>query len=895
MTRGGSGARSILRRLRIGFLPVLGQALGLAVLVAVLAASLVSVPLMTGSAEEGAWVRERARHAEAAIGTTLFSSSVPGNVEPQRGRVLNAADLDDAVVGAATTLGLPRPVSLARLRDPLFTDTPTGPVRIVLTSRTGAEERLDVVAGDVGVLANGRLAELAGVAPGSTVVGVADTDVSTELTVTGVYADPAVPLDPYWGGLENLFIEPPAPDTDDPVFPTVAVFTSREQVLATADEVGEDVVLEWYLPLPPGIDVDEARRTADRLDRLLTDLRTSNEVVVRVTALFGFDRATAQGELRDALGQVDETVTLLRPPVRAVGTGAGAAGLVLVGAWAGQRARRREDELRALLARGHPPHRAAGAALREAVLPTVVGLAAGGAAGWLLVRALGPSPLLPDGTAATALWVLGAAGVAALLTVAAVTALLVVRLDALGGRPGAFAGRIPWLAVTAAVTVATAVPVVTGEADGGGIDLLQLVLPLLATAVVAGAVTAVLPRLAGRGAGRGGGRLRRLPPVPSLALSRVLTGRAAARLVVMTTALSLGLVVYSGALADSVDRTVAAKQAVATGGDVVVPLLRRIGEAGPLPSGTTVVGAGGRAALTTEDRPVDVLVVRPEEFLAVARWDPALAGSPPEELMAALAGHRGGGVPVVVAGTSRYDVGTELAMAFGRVYSMQLEVVATADAFPGQPDRTPVVVADWDRFAEALTAAGRDPEAVLDRQVWARGEAGPLLEELTAARYAFDPDQVRTRAGFAGRPELGASSWAFGYLRAIALAAGLLGLTGVAMHALAQQRRRTVAALLLRRMGMRRRALDAATALETGVLTGLGALVAVAVALPASALLLPLLDPVPALSPAPVLAVPWGSLAAVVTGVLAVTAVTAVLVGRAARADDPGTVLRAAP
>jgi putative ABC transport system permease protein len=887
----GSGARPVLRRLRIGLLPVAAQAAGLAVLVAVLAASLVSVPLMIGSAEEGAWVRERARHAESAISTTLFSSSVPGNVEPMRGRVLNAADLDDAVTAAATELGLPAPVSLARLRDPLFTDTPTGPVRIVLASRTGAEDHLDVVAGEVGVLANSRLAELAGAAPGTTVVGQADTDELAELAVTGVYADPAVPLPAYWGGLENLFIEPPAPDTDDPAFPTVTVFTSRDRVLATADEVGEDVELEWYLPLPRGIDVDEARRTADRLDRLLTALLTSDEVVVRVTALFGFDRASSQSELRDALEQVDETVALLRPPVRAVGTGAGAAGLVLVGAWAGQRARRREDELRSLLARGHPPSRAAGQALREALLPTIAGLAAGGTAGWLLVRALGPSPDLPDAAVPAALGVLAAAGVAALLTVVAVTVLLVVRLDALGGRPGALAGRIPWLAVTAAVTVAVAVPVVTGEADGGGIDLLQLVLPLLATAVVAGAVTAVLPRLAGRG----GPRLRRLSPAPSLALSRVLTGRAAARLVAVTTALALGLIVYSGALADSVERTITAKQAVATGGDVVVPLLRRIGEPGPLPAGTTIVGTGGRATLTTEDRPVDVLVIRPEEFLTVARWDPALAARPPADLTAALRDHRGAGVPVVVVGAERYGVGAELALAYGRVYSMQLEVVATADAFPGQPDRTPMVVADWDRFAQALTAAGRDPGAVLDRQVWAQGEAGPLLEELTAAGYAYDPDQVRTSAGFAARPELGAQSWAFGYLRAIALAAGLLGLTGVAMHALAQQRRRTVASLLLLRMGMGRRALDAATALETGLLTGLGALVAVAVALPASALLLPLLDPVPALSPAPVLTVPWSSLAAVLAGVVAVTAATAVLVGRAARADDPGTVLRAAP
>jgi putative ABC transport system permease protein len=334
---------------------------------------------------------------------------------------------------------------------------------------------------------------------------------------------------------------------------------------------------------------------------------------------------------------------------------------------------------------------------------------------------------------------------------------------------------------------------------------------------------------------------------------------------------------------------------VATGGDVVVPILRRIGEAGPVPAGTTVVGSGGRAVLTSEDRPVDVLVVRPEEVLAVARWDPVLADRPPAELVAALEDHRGDSVPVVMVGAARYEVGTRLAMAFGRVYSMQVEVVASAEAFPGQPDRTPMVVADWDRFAEALTAAGRDPDVVLDRQVWARGPAGPLLEELTAARYAYDPDQVRTREDYAARPELGAQAWSFGYLRAIALAAGVLGLTGVAMHSLAQQRRRTVAALVLRRMGMRRRALDAATALETGLLTGLGALVAVAVAVPASALLLPLLDPVPALSPAPVFAVPWSSVAAVVGGVLLVTAATALLVGRAARADDPGTVMRAAP
>ena len=115
------------------------------------------------------------------------------------------------------------------------------------------------------------------------------------------------------------------------------------------------------------------------------------------------------------------------------------------------------------------------------------------------------------------------------------------------------------------------------------------------------------------------------------------------------------------------------------------------------------------------------------------------------------------------------------------------------------------------------------------------------------------------------------------------------------MHALAQQRRRTVAALLLERMGMRRRSADAATALEIGILSGSAAIVAVAVALPASVLVLELLDPVPTLLPHPLFTVPWGSLAVVLAGVLAVTVGGAWSVGRAARRTVAGEVLRDVP
>jgi putative ABC transport system permease protein len=153
-------------------------------------------------------------------------------------------------------------------------------------------------------------------------------------------------------------------------------------------------------------------------------------------------------------------------------------------------------------------------------------------------------------------------------------------------------------------------------------------------------------------------------------------------------------------------------------------------------------------------------------------------------------------------------------------------------------------------------------------------------------------DDVATADAFAARPELTAQTWALSYLRAIALAAAVLGLAGMALHALSQQRRRTVAALLLSRMGMSRRSADTSAGLEIGLLAGLAATVATAVALPASAVVLRLLDPVPALQPDPLFAVPWGSIALVAAGVVLVTVGSAVLVGRSARRATGGQVMR---
>jgi putative ABC transport system permease protein len=73
---------------------------------------------------------------------------------------------------------------------------------------------------------------------------------------------------------------------------------------------------------------------------------------------------------------------------------------------------------------------------------------------------------------------------------------------------------------------------------------------------------------------------------------------------------------------------------------------------------------------------------------------------------------------------------------------------------------------------------------------------------------------------------------------------------------------------------------------------GAAALVAVLVALPASALLLGGLDTVPDRPPAPLFTIPWGPLVFVLAGVVVVAVGGAMLAGRAARRVVPGDVLR---
>jgi hypothetical protein len=83
-----------------------GQAFGLAVLVAVLAAALVSAPLMVASAEHAAWDQELVRVGQNGIGVTFGPSTLAGRQVSETSRVARIGELDDAVLASVAEAGL---------------------------------------------------------------------------------------------------------------------------------------------------------------------------------------------------------------------------------------------------------------------------------------------------------------------------------------------------------------------------------------------------------------------------------------------------------------------------------------------------------------------------------------------------------------------------------------------------------------------------------------------------------------------------------------------------------------------------------------------------------------------------------------------------------------------
>ena len=265
-------------------------------------------------------------------------------------------------------------------------------------------------------------------------------------------------------------------------------------------------------------------------------------------------------------------------------------------------------------------------------------------------------------------------------------------------------------------------------------------------------------------------------PGAFLAVRRVFAAQGAARLVVVTTALSLGLVVYAerpGRLDQPHDRGQGHRRHRQRR-VVTLPRVRELRR-------RAARGRDGRrhragSTILPGDVAANVLVVQPEQVAGVVRWNDALADQPLEELMAALARlrRRPG------ARDPRRAFAGERARRRRRRADHRLRLLH--DAGRGRRPRRRLPRPDQPRAAAGGRLGplrrrdrGRQPRSRAGARAARSGPAASSAPSSTPSPPPGTPrptEDVTSAAEFATRPELHAQGWSLDYLRAIALAAG---------------------------------------------------------------------------------------------------------------------------
>lgn len=754
--------------------------------------------------------------------------------------------------------------------------------RVQLIERDGFRGHIDVVAeGDgPGLWLPDVVAEPAGLGPGDTVTVTTPTGTDVDLPVAGVARDLRAERDTDWCSMPLVFEAPSAGGSEPP--PVALVDGLDVGGLVRDLELGGVGV--WF-EAPPDPEEWDLATAEEAVPRLRTIADQSNDGVSELAVTIGagptsVDRPESVEKARSALTSVESVAG----PV-AWGTIGVALTMLLTAArsWLS----RRSQQVTVLTLRGAGPAVVALKAIGELLPALSIGAGAGVAAALGVVRGVGPDPGIEGGALVEGLVVVALAGLAALVAVAAVVATGARRVGVGAGGAAPPRNLLPWEPVVLAGAAAALYEVQSRPPSSDGtIDGLLLVFPLLLLAGGAGAATRLLlsRRVLALVADRA-------PAAGWLAARRLTTSRSRVALIVTGAAISIGIVVFSGATSQSVRATADAKALLGDGARQIVRLASRGEELPtepPLPDSTLVTRTTESEIIRRGHDRADVLGVEPDSFAAAAFWDETFAERPLASLLASidLDEVRPGEVPVVAVGAGlpeRFVV--TLRGDAGRV-EIRVRVVARARWFPGLGSQRPRPLVVIDR--SVLSARG-----VIDHpEVWLADDDPDLPGRLADDGLTV----VYSRRGAAAvvGTRLQPQVWAIDYLRIVGLAAGLVTVAGLGLHFAADAERRRLGAALARRLGLPARAVTGATVVEVGLILLSGVVLGVGLAWLAVRLVFRQLDPIPATEPDPLLRYDPGlALACVVTAVVVAVVVTLVVERRSARSSLP-ELLRAA-
>jgi hypothetical protein len=778
----------------------------------------------------------------------------------------------------------------------------SGPVYGRIFSGTDAEKHVEVIDGDGtdGAMVPDSVAAALGVGPGDPI----QLSGRPMLRVGGVYrALYKSPRSGYWSPWSEQIYRPCPLCPEQPQFilvgPEDAVRLTRE----IHDPEERDLDLGWVAPIADlSLDVDEARNVrayaarvlgevSDRKTRLGRLFRCCGQGYVAGAGFFSGRRDTEfRSSMPIVLREVERRGAAVEGPLRLLLiAGLGVAAAVVAAAAAFAVAGRR-TEAAFLHARGWGPVRFAMKAAVEAAIPIIVGTAIGlGTASWL-IAVFGPAgPVAPSARTVSISWAAaaGAAGLVVLGVVSGVSFIRTFEVHSLKRR----LAWVPWeiLAIVGALLVLSRLNSGGALIEDPDLNILRpsallLLFPVLFVAGFATLGARILVEVLRRTGSPASGR----SPVTYLTFHRLTGLPKLTVLLVAAAALCLGIFIDSQTMVRSLRATVNAKAGVFVGSDLQVLIDSNAPEQQrfplPITRATRVKYAG---SLSPGDVPFDMVGIDPETIVGAAFWDDSFSDEPLADLVARLPSDSGPLPVVLVQGE-----GDPTAMAIAQIET-PIEVVGTANAFPGVSSDDPVLVVDA-RSLERRLGAGGNP---LDRpsartEYWIAGDTDEALASV--GELEAYPLGTLTAEQVKDVPFIAAAIDTFAMLNVLGLAAALLVIGVLVVYLQSRQRARSVSNVLSMRMGMGGGQARAALVLELMAMLLAAFILGASMGMVAGGLIAPLLDPLQTIPPAPLFDAPIAVALWTLLGVLVVSVAGGWFVNRRAATVDLGEVLRVA-
>ncbi|MGZ8598261.1 MAG: hypothetical protein ACXWXB_08695 [Actinomycetota bacterium] len=551
----------------------------------------------------------------------------------------------------------------------------------------------------------------------------------------------------------------------------------------------------------------------------------------------------------------------------------------------------RRVEVGVLTIRGWGPGGFGAMASLEALLPAAIGGVLGWVAATSLIAWAGPAAPASATARATSIVAALAGTLASIAIVGVVSGVAFVARHEHRHRFTSIVAAVPWeVAVFAIAWMLAGRLEEGGVVESGGIERPEpavFLLPLM-VALGAGILAARVTRFVVRRASRSGGSR---VSASWLAIRRLRAGPALTSLFVVAGILTLAVSAAALATVASLRATVEAKARLFVGSEVQVQVASDAVPAPGFPYPVTRVTRfrdpgsfdGGEASY-------DLLVIEPGDFASAAYWNDAFSADPLPALLERLAAPAGDGVPVVIANGGGATPDT---VSIGQE-DVPVTVVGTAVTFPGtSSDSRPLVVMDAATLAAAFR--GRPDPLATPRaitEIWVDGPAADVQQRID--ELGVLPQLVLSAEEVEDIPFIAAAVQTFLVLQVLASSAVALVVAVGVVYLHAKQRSRVVATTLSDRMGMPRDTMRAASIAELGAMLLVSFLVGTIVGVLSASIVVPSIDPLPTIPPAPLIVTPVA--AVVVTAVCLVVAsvVGGAIADRGARHRSTAEVMRVA-